>query len=134
MLYVVAEGVSGVGIRAEAWDQFHGTAGGVTWLPEAVNIYSPRWASALAEVVAEKRPALVVIDTFARSIVGADENSAKDVGQAVDHLGIDPRRRPLLHARRPPLRQGQGGRRPQLQRHSRERWRPSSRSSAATDG
>ena len=86
VLYVVAEGASGIGIRTEAWDRFHGTQGAVTWLPEAVNIYSSMWASALAEVVAELRPALVVLDTFARCIVGADENSAKDVGQAVANL------------------------------------------------
>ena len=60
----------------------------MTWLPEAVNLYSPQWASALAEVVAERCPSLVVIDTFARSIVGADENSAKDVGQVVAHLDM----------------------------------------------
>lgn len=60
----------------------------VTWLPEAVNIYSPDWASAITDVVGEMRPALVVLDTFARCIVGADENSARDVGQAIAHLDM----------------------------------------------
>lgn len=85
-LYVVAEGAGGIGQRTEAWMTHHGTEGTVTWLPEAVNIYSPQWASALAELVADLQPVLVVVDTFARCIVGADENSARDVGQAVAHL------------------------------------------------
>ena len=88
VLYVVAEGASGVGIRTESWETFHTVKSTVTWLPEAVNIYAPQWASALAEVVAERRPVLVVLDTFARCIVGADENSARDVGQAVANLDL----------------------------------------------
>jgi hypothetical protein len=88
VLYVVAEGVSGIGVRTEAWEDWHGTACEVTWLPEAVNLTSPQWAAALAEVVAELRPVLVVIDTFARSIVGADENSARDIGVVVAHLDL----------------------------------------------
>lgn len=87
-LYIVAEGASGIGIRIEAWEAWHNVTTGVTWLPEAVNLTSPQWASALAEIVAEMRPALVVVDTFARSIVGADENSAKDVGEVVAHLDL----------------------------------------------
>lgn len=88
VLYNVGEGASGIGIRNDAWDAHNGRSGAVTWLPEAVNIYDRRWAEALAEVVAELRPVLVVIDTFARSIVGADENSARDVGQAIAHLDL----------------------------------------------
>src|SRR3954465_8917987 len=44
VLYVVAEGASGVGQRIRAWDLYHDTEGDVTWLPEAINIYSPAWA------------------------------------------------------------------------------------------
>lgn len=86
VLYVVAEGASGLGMRTDAWAEHHGVDASVVWLPWAVNIYEPAWASALAEVVAERRPGLVVLDTFARSIVGADENSARDVGIAIEHL------------------------------------------------
>jgi 5S rRNA maturation endonuclease (ribonuclease M5) len=88
VLYVVAEGVSGTGIRTDAWAAHHGVTGAVTWLPEAVNVFSAMWAEAMAEVVAELRPVLTVFDTFARCIVGADENSARDVGQAVANLDL----------------------------------------------
>lgn len=88
VLYVIAEGASGIGVRTEAYDDFYGVKASVEWLPEAVNVYSPQWASAMAEVVAERRPALVVFDTYARSIVGAEENSAKDTGQIVAHLDM----------------------------------------------
>ena len=97
-LYVVAEGAAGIGMRIDAWEQHHGLNQQridddtgrceLTWHPEAINVYSPQWASALAELVAEERYHLVVIDTFARSIPGADENSAKDIGQAVAHLDM----------------------------------------------
>jgi hypothetical protein len=50
VLYVIAEGASGVGIRTEAWELHHGVTADV-WLPEPVNVYSPPWASALAGVV-----------------------------------------------------------------------------------
>jgi len=86
VLYVIAEGAAGVGMRTHAWETHHDQTGAVTWLPHAVNIYDAGWADALAEVITELRPRLVVIDTFARSIVGADENSARDIGQAVANL------------------------------------------------
>ena len=86
VLYVIAEGAAGVGMRTHAWESHHDETGAVTWLPHAVNIFEPGWAEALATVVAELRPLLVVVDTFARSIVGADENSARDIGQAVANL------------------------------------------------
>jgi hypothetical protein len=38
----------------------------------------------LGEWAAEHRPALVVFDTLARSMVGGDENSARDMGQLID--------------------------------------------------
>lgn len=88
VLYVAAEGAPGVGIRVDAWEQHHQQASTVTWLPSAVSIIDAGWASALAEVVADLRPVLVVLDTFARSIVGADENSARDVGIAVANLDM----------------------------------------------
>jgi 5S rRNA maturation endonuclease (ribonuclease M5) len=86
VLYVVAEGTPGASLRSTAWETHHRTTSNVTWHPGAVNISDPAWATALAEVVAELKPVLVVIDTLARSIVGADENSSKDIGITVEHL------------------------------------------------
>jgi hypothetical protein len=87
VLYVIAEGASGVGLRTDAWEQHHGdTTADIWWLPEAVSLFDAQWADALAEVVADMRPALVVIDTFARSILGADENSSRDIGVTLASL------------------------------------------------
>lgn len=89
VLYVVGEGVSGIGQRIDAWEKhnrMHQEVHPVRWLPWAVNIFDPAWAGALAEVVDEWEPALIVLDTFARCAVGAEENSAKDVGQVVANL------------------------------------------------
>lgn len=88
VLYVIAEGAAGVSKRAEAWQQARGVSADVWWHPAAVNIYDAAWASALAEVVAELRPVLVVVDTLARSIIGADENSSRDMGVAIANLDM----------------------------------------------
>src|SRR5690606_10613297 len=91
VLYIAAEGVAGIGKRVKAWmdhnriydlDRHHP----IHWLPEAVNIAEPASVWGLIEVVEELQPALIVIDTLARSIVGADENSAKDMGEVIKHL------------------------------------------------
>lgn len=89
VLYVIAEGASGFGTRVSAWEKHHGLhteAHPVDWLPWAVNVSNPAWAAALAEVVAEGGYCLVVLDTFARCSVGAEENSARDVGIIVANL------------------------------------------------
>lgn len=88
VLYVVAEGTPGASLRTTAWETHHGRTAAVTWHPGAVSIFDPMWASAMAQVVADLRPALVVFDTFARSIVGADENSTRDMGLAIEHLDM----------------------------------------------
>jgi RecA-family ATPase len=40
----------------------------------------------LAAIITAQRYVLVVIDTLARCMVGADENSARDMGEAIDAL------------------------------------------------
>lgn len=88
VLYIVAEGTPGATLRTTAWEEHHGRSSEVTWHPGAVSIFEPAWASAIAEIVTERRPSLVIIDTFARSIVGADENSTRDMGLAIEHLDM----------------------------------------------
>lgn len=88
VLYIVAEGASGISLRTEAWEKRHDDDANVLWHPMAINVFEPMWASALAEVVAELRPALVVIDTYARSTLGLEENATKDTGIVVAHLDM----------------------------------------------
>jgi RecA-family ATPase len=89
-IYVIAEGVSGVGIRIDAWTGHHATqlGGGhpIHWLPRAVNLTDLGEVYAFAELAGELQPVLIVFDTLARCIAGADENSAKDMGIVVANL------------------------------------------------
>lgn len=89
VLYVVAEGAASFGLRITAWKKHHQLTKEthpITWVKMAVNIHDRTWAGALTEYATEVKPVLIVLDTLARSIVGAEENSAKDMGLVVSHL------------------------------------------------
>lgn len=85
-LYVAAEGIAGMQKRKRAWQENRGVAVNDTalFLPVAVNLLDTLQVAELLELVGEIKPALIVIDTMARCLVGGDENSARDVGRAVD--------------------------------------------------
>lgn len=91
VLYVAAEGASGFAARLDAWERRHQLRTDdmpVRWLPWAVNVNDTGWTAALAEVVSEDKPAVVVLDTLARCALNAEENSAKDVGRIIAHLDM----------------------------------------------
>ncbi len=86
-LYVAAEGIGGLAQRVKAWRSARAECdlSGVRFLPDAVNLLDERAVSSLLADIADMDlpPALIVLDTLARCIPGADENSAQDVGRAV---------------------------------------------------
>ncbi|MFL6137596.1 MAG: AAA family ATPase [Frankiaceae bacterium] len=85
VLYVAGEGAHGLHQRIQAWEYAWGhDVGGLTVLPQPVQLQQPAQVEALAQLCAEDRYRLVVLDTLARCLVGADENSARDIGIAVD--------------------------------------------------
>jgi hypothetical protein len=90
VVYVVAEGVGGIGRRIEAWTEHHGvnagTHAGIHWVPFAVNLFDYSQAADFAAYCTELSPALVIFDTLARCTVGAEENSARDAGRVNDHV------------------------------------------------
>lgn len=91
VLYIVAEGASGVGARTRAWRQHHGIHQPekhhpIHWIPRPVQLLDPVATAELGEVCADLAPILVVVDTLARCTLGAEENSAKDMGAVVDTL------------------------------------------------
>lgn len=89
VLYIAGEGVSGMGRRVDAWRAWHrGDIRRLTVLPDAVQLGRPRDVDALATVLQRDLPGnnLVVIDTQARTSVGLDENSARDMGEYVEAL------------------------------------------------
>ncbi len=87
VVYVAAEGRAGLGARYRAWSKSHGgpDASGIRFLPETVNLRDrdqvERARSTLAAL--PERPGLIVVDTMARSMVGGEENSAKDIGEFI---------------------------------------------------
>jgi hypothetical protein len=87
VLYVAAEGAYGLAQRVDSWEQGWGAdAASLYVLPQPVNLFTGEGLAILCEFIVEYRPALVVVDTVARCAVGADENSAKDMGVVVRSL------------------------------------------------
>jgi len=83
VLYVIAEGATGLRPRVRAWEDRAGQKTGVRFLPVAVQMLHAGHTEAIAELAAELQCVLVVLDTQARVTVGADENSAVDMGRLV---------------------------------------------------
>jgi AAA domain len=81
VVYVAGEAPAGFHQRIEAWREHH--------QPQACNFYL--WSDPLLPTdvinrseflaeIQELKPSLIVIDTLARSAIGLDENSARDMG------------------------------------------------------
>jgi hypothetical protein len=89
VVYVTPEGKGGLKQRVRAWrsrpDRADCDLAGMKFLPEAVNLMDERSVSSFLADLAEMDlpPALVVFDTLARSLVGGDENAARDMGLLV---------------------------------------------------
>jgi hypothetical protein len=88
VLYIAAEGVGGLGIRVRAWTERFGISvkelDNIRFYPTAINLLNPERRQGLIEMTMTLEPTLVIIDTLARSMVGGDENSTRDVGLAID--------------------------------------------------
>jgi hypothetical protein len=90
VLYVAAEGLFGLKLRVEAYEKHHNLSPeNIQFLGEAFNLLNPEDLKRLLVTLEAGgiRPVLIILDTLARLMVGADENSAKDMGLAID--GID---------------------------------------------
>lgn len=90
VVYVAAEGTAGLGARFRAWKRERGMAE-----DRDVDVFFKRGSVQLldrqdvTQFIADIRtmptpPVLVVLDTFARCFVGGEENSAKDMGLAME--------------------------------------------------
>jgi hypothetical protein len=85
VLYLVAEGVSGIRRRVRAWEHAANVSmADVIFLPVAVQLLNGIDLQALVTLVAEMQPVMVVIDTQARVTVGAEENSNGEMSKVVD--------------------------------------------------
>lgn len=85
VLYVAAEGCSGLRSRVRAWEigQYQGRripADRLAVFNGRVKLTDPDEMAVLGEFVTELRPVLVVIDTLHQCAPGMEENSSKDMG------------------------------------------------------
>lgn len=90
-LYIAAEGASGLMLRLRAWERARDVPlpRDLKILPGVVALMN---AEAITKLIADIRSfetpfAVVLFDTFSRSIAGADENQQKDMTIAVDGIG-----------------------------------------------
>jgi hypothetical protein len=87
VLYVAAEGAHGLNPRFTAWEyawQRTIPADRLHVIPVPVNLMHADEVTELCDLA--RGVDLVILDTLARCLVGADENSARDMGIAVDAL------------------------------------------------
>jgi hypothetical protein len=87
VIYIVAEGASGMKLRKRAWERTYGPMKDVRFLARPVQADERRgvgeW-SVLVEACRRLHPSLVIIDTQARVTVGIEENSNTDMGVYVE--------------------------------------------------
>lgn len=89
VLYVAAEGAFGLKARVAAWEVGWRTTiddAVLSILPRPVNLTVAHDVANLAALIRDGGYGFVVLDTLARCMVGADENSARDTGVVVDSL------------------------------------------------
>jgi hypothetical protein len=102
VVYVVAEGASGIKARIAAWRTHHGVEAlpSLRLMPANVLLHQERdvqtFVAALAAQLDNNLPGLVVIDTLARNFVGGNESSPQDMGEFVE--GVETLRREFKSA------------------------------------
>ena len=86
-VYICAEGVAGFRNRLEAYCQYHGPQDlPIGVIPDAPNLLERGDVKdLLAAVKTFGQVSVIVVDTFAQVMPGADENSGEDVGRALAH-------------------------------------------------
>lgn len=97
VLYVAAEGASGIQKRVTAWEQASGVQvpDEKLWVVDIpVNLVSDEWCSALLEIGRELGATVIILDTLHRCSAGLDEDKSTDMGRVTavadalrEHLG-----------------------------------------------
>ena len=84
VVYIAGEGLSGYAARWEAWKDYHQVkSANLYFYSEALQLMEQFQMELFLDLLRSHSPQLVIVDTLARSAVGLDENSAKDMGQFV---------------------------------------------------
>lgn len=91
VVYIAGEGLGGLSMRIKAMRQHYGITSKIPFyvIPRAVNFQNLDEVVALSKLIRDAAGnvpvRMVFLDTLARSMPGADENSAKEVGVVVAH-------------------------------------------------
>jgi hypothetical protein len=84
IIYIAGEGVGGLHRRVAAWCDHNKTgAGQAYFVGRAINLRDNDQVKHFCDVAKDLKPAMVVFDTLARCVPGAEENSARDMGLAI---------------------------------------------------
>lgn len=89
VLYIAAEGAYGLDERLTAWErgwQRTIEPSSFQTLPVRLNLGNWGQVAQLCDVIDTQEIGFVIVDTLAKCMVGMDENSAQDMGKAVDGL------------------------------------------------
>ncbi len=93
VIYIAGEGLHGYAARWEAWKVHNAIpTAELYFYKEALQVLDDTELLRFVEIIRSYDPALVIIDTMARSAVGMDENSSKEVGlfiKRVDHIRFE---------------------------------------------
>jgi hypothetical protein len=90
VLYIAAEGGAGIRNRLAAIkrERPEMASAPFTLLPVGVDLHGQGDALAICEIMPDEAPALVVVDTLARSMGAGDENTAKDAAMFVRNCDL----------------------------------------------
>lgn len=88
VVYVVAEGVGGMGPRIRAWEQRNGEMTGVLFLPMPVQVAREDHWRALVEACRRIGPVMIILDTQARITLGLDENDNSQMSEFVEAVEL----------------------------------------------
>ncbi len=90
VLYIATEGGAGIRNRLAAikHDRPEMAAAPFTLLPIALDLHGADDALALCEVMPADNPALIVVDTLARSMGAGDENTARDMAMFIRNCDL----------------------------------------------
>lgn len=86
VLFIAAEGAGAFQFRVRAWCFEHNVdplSIPFRVIPMPVNLRDPSFQQELLALVTEMHPILVIVDTLSRCTPGAEENSARDMGEVV---------------------------------------------------
>jgi RecA/RadA recombinase len=89
-VFIAGEGISGVGARVEAWSNANPGVDSIDiqFVAHPIQLLAEVDVDDFLRAINTRSvpPAIIVIDTLARCSAGADENSARDMGQLIDGM------------------------------------------------